>query len=156
MTVRSTAELDWIAAEAERFAQTGATRGRSWSLAQVCEHLALAMEGTLDEPADPVVSEPILTRAKRWFMKQALLTTGLFPANAPAPQVTIPSGRLDQQEAIQRLRNAAAAFAERLQQPNTRWVAHPLLGTMTGGQWCRFHVIHARHHFSVLTVRRRP
>ncbi len=149
--------LDWIVDEAERLAVAGATIGRAWSLAEVCEHLALAMEATRREPDAAVEPRPFLTRAKQWVMKHAVLMRGRLPENAPSPAFVAPSGRLDNQAAIERLRQAVGTFRARLDQGAANWVPHPILGEMTGPQWRRFHIIHARHHFAVLEAgRRRP
>lgn len=147
--VQTDRALDRIADEAERLAKAGATIGKAWTLAEICEHLALAMEGT--RPAsEPPAAEPLLKRVKQWVMKHAVLTRGRLPENAPSPDFVVPTGRLDNQAAINRLRRAIATFCAHLNQGSANWIPHPILGAMTGRQWRRFHIIHARHHFAVL------
>lgn len=153
--------LQWIPRAARQLQAAGPVRGRSWSLAQVCEHLALALEGTLREPEPGELPTPwrALGRWARWrrtCAKHALLLTGWFPRGAPAPKEVVPSDAPDLVATLQRLELAIGAFESKLARPAARWVYHPLLGKMSGRQWRRFHAIHAEHHLKQLRAPGRP
>lgn len=152
--------LSWIADEACELRRRGALRGKSWSLAQACEHLALAMQGTADSPPvdSPARGAPtwwrelgLLQRLKRRAIKHALLWSGRFPEGVPSPKVVLPSDGADLDHAIGMLVAAAEAFDRKRGRDDARWIAHPLLGPMSGAQWKRFHDLHARHHFRFMT-----
>jgi hypothetical protein len=151
--MRRQASLGWITNEARRLASAGALHGRGWSLAQICEHLALALAGTARDPQLPATTERSvllvhLDRLRRMCMKHALLLTGRFPPGVPAPAFVVPSNSPPLDAAIRQLDEAIHEFERKLAQPAARWPAHPVLGTMSGAQWRRFHCIHAKHHFA--------
>lgn len=143
----------WIPETARQLEAAGADRGRAWSLAQLCEHLALAVEETVSEPRE--TSAPQWWRAlgpwqrlRQSCAKQGLLLTGWFPQGVPSPDMVMPTAAPDFAATVQRLEIAIEAFEQKLKRPAARWVYHPLLGCMSGRQWRRFHAIHAAHHFT--------
>lgn len=149
--------LTWMCDEARRLHAAGKVRGKSWSLAQVCEHLALAVEGTSSDPAAGSVDRAWsalspLTRLKRRVMKHGLLISGRFPEGVPSPEFVLPAASPvgGFEEMVRRLGAAAERFDAKARRPDARWVNHPLLGPMTGAQWRRFHTLHARHHFGFM------
>lgn len=151
--------LSWVADEARSLRDRGALRGKAWSLAQVCEHLALAVQGTVDsQPPGPGSAAPPewwrslnpLVRLQRRVMKHALLWSGRFPEGVPSPKIVVPSDSADLDTMIERLESAAAAFGRKRAQTDARWIHHPLLGPMNGQQWERFHTLHARHHYKFM------
>ena len=148
-----------MADDARRLRDRGARRGKAWSLAQVCEHLALAVQGTVDLPSpdSPSCDPPEwwrrlnpLVRLQRRVMKRGLLWSGMFPKGVPSPKFVTPSDSAELDAAIEKLASAATAFDRKHAQAGARWVYHPLLGPMTGPQWKRFHDLHARHHFKFI------
>lgn len=148
--------LKWIPTLARELATAGAVQGKSWSLAEVCEHLALAFESTIcscgDEP--PPRRWRALTRferTKRWFIKRVMVMTGWFPSGVSAPDSVVPSGSLSLPEALNRLELAAGQFERKCSSPGASGGYHSILGKMNGRAWRRFHVIHAAHHFSYFT-----
>ncbi len=156
--------LMWMADEARRLHAAGKVRGKSWSLTQVCEHLALAVEGTSIDP-DAISSATIgesgwnslgpFTKLKRRVMKHGLLLSGRFPQGVPSPDFVLPTASTEEgtgrfEEMVQRLAAAAERFDAKVRRADARWVNHPLLGPMTGAQWRRFHTLHARHHFEFM------
>ena len=147
------ASLRWIPDHARRLASAKVVRGESWSLAEICDHLALAFESTVNGHGDEGpprrwTSLSRIERAKRWCIKQFMLATGWFPRGVPAPASVTPSSLVLLEDALARLENAAAAFDRKCSSPNSTWGYHALLGRMSGRAWRRFHAIHAAHHFS--------
>ncbi len=162
--------LGWIADEARRLRGLGAMRGKAWSLAQVCEHMALAINSTVDSPARETASQGVrdkvasvdppvwwtdlarLERLKRRAVRCGLLWSGRFPEGVPSPAFVRPTDAVELDVAITMLKLATEAFDRKLKQADARWVYHPLLGPMRGSRWKRFHDLHARHHFKFMTV----
>lgn len=151
-------ETETILNTARELAAQGNLTGVGWTLAQVCEHLALAMMGTTLAPAPPGTPDwwrnlPPWKRIGKTIAKLALLTTGRFPRGVPSPDSVIPSPTAELAKSIRQLERAIRAFETKLAQPDATWMWHPLLGRMTGRQWARFHQIHARHHFAIFRRR---
>jgi hypothetical protein len=148
--------LTWIAHEARQLRTSSALRGRAWSLAQVCEHLALAIQRTVDAPA-PVDAALLpkfywvhigpARRLQRRLIKHVMFWSGRIPAGVPAPDFAQPSPSTDLDSAIQLLDSTAHAFDRKHARADATWNDHPLLGPMTGAEWRRFHEVHAQHHF---------
>ena len=155
------ASLRWIPQAVRRLASAKSMRGRSWTLAQVCEHLALAIEGTVSDP-DPTPGPPRSQAHSTWYrfrrrcIKHALLTTGRFPRNVPAPDTVAPSDSPSLEETITRLEIAIRTFEQKLASASPNWTDHPILGSMSGRQWRRFHSIHAAHHLACFHPGTRP
>ena len=157
--VSGVTSLSWIAERARRLGESGAVCGRSWSLAQVCEHLALAVQGTVDDP-EPARDGGVapswwrelgrVERSKRRLMKHGLMWTGRLPDGVRSPESVLPSEDAEFEIAVRSLAVAAQAFDAKAARHGATWVYHPLLGPMSGAQWRRFHVIHARHHFRIV------
>lgn len=142
--------LGWIVEEAGRLRERGAVQGKSWTLAQVCEHLALAVQGTVDAPGgtpDWWRRTSAVRRLVKRIMKHGLLIAGRFPEGVPSPDFVRPASSPNFEQAVERLRAACVAFDQKRANPGATWVFHPLLGPMSGSQWARFHAHHARHHF---------
>ncbi|MGD2108958.1 MAG: DUF1569 domain-containing protein [Phycisphaerae bacterium] len=151
--------LRWIPDQARRLAAGNVHRGRAWSLAEVCDHLALAFESTVRgsiEEAPPRRWQALgrFERVLRWGVKRFMLATGWFPSGASAPASVAPSNSVSLEEALSRLEEAAAAFARKCSSPRSTWGYHSLLGKMSGRAWRRFHSIHAAHHFSFFKAER--
>jgi len=151
--------LQWIPDKARRLAHANARLGRTWSLAEVCDHLALAFESTVRgsiEEGPPRRWRALgrFQRAMRWFAKQFMLATGWFPTGVSAPTSVAPSNSVSLEDALIRLEDAAAAFDRKCSTPGSTWGYHSLLGKMNGREWRRFHSIHAAHHFSFFNSER--
>ena len=150
---RGNSSLRWIPERAKQLADVGAIQGKSWSLAEVSEHLALAFESTIrgsgnEAPPRRWRALTRFERTKRWFIKGVMLTTGWFPDGVSAPDSVTPSGSLSLLEALNRLQAAAEEFERKCSSPGATWGYHSMLGKMNGRAWRRFHTIHAAHHFS--------
>ncbi|UCC31496.1 MAG: DUF1569 domain-containing protein [Phycisphaerales bacterium] len=144
-----------IPERAEKLADCGLIRGKNWSLAQICEHLALSIENTVrGSIADGVPRRwQCLSRVRRlirWCLKNLILLTGYFPKGAPAPNSVQPPDGVPLDEALDRLRAATEAFDRKHAAGDASWGYHSLLGRMNGRAWRRFHRIHAAHHFSFM------
>jgi hypothetical protein len=141
--------------EVERLAQLGdevPVLG-NWTRAQIVEHLALAMAGSIDG----MPRAPFLLR---FFGRVAAVLMGRWILEDPPDGIRggMPSGffltgrmreKLEPErtvlmdDAVQDLRHQI----ERLEEtPPT--AKHPLLGRLSKSKWKRFHLLHAAHHLS--------
>lgn len=148
-------QLSSIVDRAEKFADCGMVEGKAWSLAHICEHLALSIENTVrGSSADglPRLWQRMSRsqRFARWFLKRLMLLVGHFPKGVPAPESVQPVEDVSLDASLERLRAAAAAFEQKYAGRNASWGYHSLLGRMSGRAWRRFHGVHAAHHFSFL------
>lgn len=141
--------LLWIPKTARSLATAGVTHGRSWSLGQVCEHLALAFDATqpIVETDGARTRGSVWKRAKQFVMKRVLLLTGWFPDGVPAPHLVVPSNSPPLNTMLDRLEAAIRGFEQAFDRSESRWPDHPVLGPMSGREWRRFHSLHAAHHF---------
>ncbi len=150
--------LDWIPVRAQNLADVGASRGKNWTLAEACEHLALGIEATVrgsgfEPPPRRWLELPPFKRFQRWIVKRIMLATGWFPSGVGAPSSVAPTGTLTVPEAIDRLQVACEAFEQKCASPGASWGYHSILGKMSSRSWRRFHSIHAAHHFSFFRSR---
>src|SRR3954454_2587797 len=83
--------LDEVMPDVERLLEGHATVG-SWSLAQICRHLATVLRRVVDLPAS-TPQDP-----SRWVQedqKRQLLEPGMIPEGLPAPPEILPAEALD-------------------------------------------------------------
>lgn len=142
-----------ISVRARNLSGMGATRGRTWTLADACEHLTLGIEVTVrgsDNVPPPrrwLEFSPI-TRFQRWIVKRVMLATGRSPSSVPAPISIAPTGTLTLPDALDRLQDACEALEQKCASPGASWGYHSILGKMSGASWRRIHLNHAAHHFA--------
>lgn len=139
-------QLDSLVAvptEARRLMEHGYDRAGAWSLGQVCEHLARAIESSMDG----------FDFAVPWWMRLGapvgrwmVLRLRWMPAGAPAPRKWVPTDPVDDHVGVERLTRAIERFIA--------WDkplhASPLLGHLTRDQWDLLHRLHAAHHLGFL------
>lgn len=132
-----------LLADAERAVQRNAGTTGNWSLGQIIEHLAIAMDKSIDgfQELPPWFIRVI----GRWFLKGAFLHKPMkagfkLPAKAETELV---SGPIEPQQALDHMRRAA----ERLKTTTTRQ-PHPVVGPLTADEWNQLHCRHAELHFS--------
>lgn len=132
--------LHGIMPDVERLLQGYTTVG-TWSVGQMCRHLASIMRASVDLPAstqfDPSMRVDSDTR-------RAMLERGEIREGIPTSPALEPPADLDDREEAENLR-AAIAHYEASPGPV---IGHPLLGPLTRAEWDRMHCHHAAHHFS--------
>ena len=134
----------------------GAVRGQGWTLAQIGDHLARAIDNTVggsasDGPSERSKRLTVWGRIKRWGFKHYMLGTGWFPHGVPAPESVRPRDDISLDEALAKLESAVDRFEEKCQRCDATWSEHSYLGRFSARGWRRFHHVHAAHHFSFLT-----
>lgn len=129
-------------------------RAGKWSAAEILEHLSLTYSGsTLGlnrciQVGKTLARKPSL---KDRIVTFVVVTVGYLPSGREAPQGTRPKGLLGTQ-VVDELNRNLEAMDVALQQceqrfgTSTKLLNHPILGPLTGPEWRRFHLVHARHH----------
>lgn len=140
----SFARLDDVMPEVDRLL-AGYERRGAWSLGQVCQHLAVALQLTVEGGGrrGPWVLRAVIGP----IIRRHILRTGRIPGGikVPHPRLT-PSAEADDRAEAESLRATIRLF---LAEPGP-FATHPSLGAMDADQWRRFHCIHCAHHLSFL------
>jgi hypothetical protein len=124
-----------------------------WSVAEVLEHLYLTYTGTIKglnrllAGAKPLALAPSMKHRLQTFV---VLGLNYLPSGRKAPPQTVPKGLPTERVTMEMLAKILA-MDKILQECERRFGAgplldHPFLGPLTAKQWCRFHLIHGRHH----------
>ena len=140
------ADLDEVVAEVQRLHDNGYTRLGNWSLGQCCNHLAQAMNMTVDRYALRF-PPPISTINRLLFFKSNSVPKLLGKLSLPTLPGFAQNEPVDDTEGMNRLVDAIGrvqAAQDSELQPN------PLLGRLSKTQWERFHAFHAQRHLSFL------
>jgi hypothetical protein len=135
------ARLDEVMPDVDRLLQGHTTVGR-WTLGQICDHLAMAVNHSLDGSA---IKAPWLARKLvAPIVLRRLLTSGTMPEGVKAPESVLPKSGLDDRAEAEALRAALKRFAE----PTSAVVDHPFFGPLGRDRWDHLHRIHCAHHLS--------
>lgn len=133
--------LDEVMPDVDRLLEGHTTVG-SWSLGQICAHLARAIDCSVDgftEKAPWLVRKTVGRLALWWVLRR-----GRFPQGMRAPQAYQPGPGADARSEAEALRAALGRFAAH---PGPL-AEHPLAGPVPREVWERFHCIHCAHHLS--------
>jgi hypothetical protein len=131
---------------------------RRWNIQQIVGHLLLTYSSTITA-MDTQIAKQTRTRSRASFGQRigqfVVLRLGWFPPRRKAPAITTPSLEVAEASGTA-LSNAVAerlsmmderiADAEGLFGVRCRAIRHMILGPLSLPQWCRFHLIHGRHH----------
>lgn len=134
-----------VLAEVDQLHQHGWNKQGQWDLAQVCDHLAYFVEGSLDGHSYHVP----------WLLKVLfgrlvlgrILKHRRMKQGAPTPQKPLPAAGGDEAAAVARLQRALT----RLQNHQGELHDSPFFGHLTPEQWRDLHLIHCGHHLGYLT-----
>lgn len=133
-----------VIADVHKLESSGYQPVGHWDLPQICDHLAFAMESSID--GFPTRAPWIVRRflGPRYFRK--IRETRRLRTGVKIPEKFLPKKGTDATLAIHRLENAVARF----ERHTGRVDEHPILGRFTYEDWQDFHLIHAAHHLSFL------
>lgn len=148
--MRSLKELPGIARDLAEQGHSDCIPGR-WTLAQLCDHLAKTMNGSL--PSGDL-GPPAFPRWVQKLVRVAVFWTGRMPAGVRAPPPFQPEDDLTTQEAIERVAEAVHRFETLPESERGDMTDSPAFGPMSYDDWARLHLIHARHHLRRFTGRR--
>jgi hypothetical protein len=141
-------------------------RPEAWTIQQIVEHLLLTYASThsvLEERLAKGVPTKKPVTPKQWLMQCAVTRMGYFPRGKQAPEVVRPSASAPARDgeelavAIRAESDVLDSLAVRCAGVlgNGRSVTHFILGPMSGAQWMKFHLVHARHHVKQIVGIRR-
>jgi hypothetical protein len=135
--------LDELMAEVARLHSGGYEKAGNWDLAQVCDHLAYFVRGSLEGFGDKVPWFVRMFVGRRLLKK--LLRGEPIRAGYPIPDKMVPKAGGDEGEAATQLQ----ALLERLK-TQTEVYPSPFFGTLSKAQWLKLHTLHCNHHLSFL------
>jgi hypothetical protein len=137
------ASLDHVMPDVDRLLRGHTTVG-SWSLGQICSHLAQGIHRTIDGfPASaraPWIIRKTIGRILLW----RILRTGRFVEGMKAPAECQPAPGADARVEAEALR----AALRRLAAHSGPLAEHPMNGAVSRTVWEQFHCIHCAHHLS--------
>jgi hypothetical protein len=139
--------LDELLADVEQAVRVNAPTTGNWSLGRIVEHLAIAIDKTID--GFGFQAPWPLPLVGGLLYKKKLLRDGLRPGfklSPKATQVLIPD-ETDVQQALAHLRRSV----ERLRTHN-KSTKHPFLGRLTADESLRLQLRHAELHMSFVAV----
>lgn len=137
-------DFSQVVKEIESLHRDGYAKTGQWDLAQVCNHLAYFIQGSLDGHSFrvPWLLKVLFGRlVLRRILKQRRMKAGVFTPQKPLPA---PGG--DEKAAVMRLEEQM----ERLQTHQGELHASPFFGYLTPEQWRELHLIHCGHHLGFL------
>jgi Protein of unknown function (DUF1569) len=132
--------IDEVMPDVERL-MGGHTTVGSWSLAQICCHLATVMRRVVDLPA----STP--HDSSRWVgeeQKREVFESGMLPEGLPGPAEVIPTETRGEREEAEGLRQAIVYYKASAGPV----IPHRLFGPLSKAEWDRLQLIHVAHHLS--------
>ena len=136
--------LDEAGSEAARLIAAGYDRVGAWSLAQVCEHMAIVITMSID--GFPSRFPWPMRVVARWLYLKPILAHHVFRKRLPAPKYVLPADTTDDAVGVERLRAAIQRFGSH---PGP-FAPSPVFGDLTPEQWREIHLWHCEHHFSFL------
>jgi hypothetical protein len=136
--------LDDVMPEVDRLLQGGYRPAGSWSLGQICLHLAETFRVTLDGPPRPmpwIVRKTVGPLALRWLKSMRRMPVGM---RAPKYLTPPASDESDDRPGAEELRAVIARFRNEL----PRTIDHPFFGRVSKTDLTTISVRHCEHHLA--------
>ena len=132
--------LSQVMPEVQRLQITHRTLGR-WTLGQICCHLAMSFDGSIDglDLRRHRIKRCLIPKLMLWYT----FRYGI-PANYTVDPNIEPTSEVDLTRGVEELRRAV----ERYRAHEGVLYAHPLFGRMPRVDWDRLHLFHSAHHLS--------
>ncbi len=133
-----------------------------WSVGEIVEHLARTYMGTAKGLELCLADGRSRASSFSWSgrrRKFILLTLGYFPPGIESPAPVRPKDwgfalALERAHGgLEAFDTAAGAAADRFGD-RTPILDHPVLGAFSVRDWCRFHLVHTRHHLPQIAEQR--
>jgi uncharacterized protein DUF1569 len=140
--------LDDVMPDVEHLLRGHRTVG-TWSLAQICCHLATVMRRVVDLPAS-TPHDPSLWVGEE--QKRQVLDSGMLPEGIQGPPQVMPTETLGEHEEAEGLRQAIAHYKASAGPV----IPHRFFGPLTKAEWDRLQLIHVAHHLSFAIPKEGP
>ncbi|QDV57409.1 DUF1569 domain-containing protein [Rosistilla oblonga] len=140
--------LSDAAAQCDQLLQSGYERNGNWSLAQICNHMRMTIDSSIDGyPKWMAIGKP-LRPLLRWLMLPKLLR-GDSPAGIKTASTFVPAEDLSDAEEVALFTESVRRF-----QTHTGYLhPHPGFGKFDHASLEQFHACHAAHHLGFLAAR---
>lgn len=136
--------IDEMIAEIERLRDRGYRREGNWTLAQVCDHLAIFFRGSLDGYDAPPAPWHVRLLAK--LMLRSALKRRKFKQGVRVPNELLPGDPRDDSAAVAEFVELASRYRDSTGEP----APNPFFGRLSRDTCTQLHLIHAAHHLSFL------
>nr|WP_201723923.1 DUF1569 domain-containing protein [Rhodopirellula sp. SM50] len=134
--------------DARQLLATGYVRQGNWSLGQICRHLVLVQDPSVDGyPVWMSLFAPLRPLMRRWLLPKVLRPDS--PRGIRTAPIFVPPDNLDDAAEV----DAFAASVERLANHSGIFAPHPAFGRLPRGKILEIHAAHAAHHLRHLTNR---
>ncbi|WP_145422308.1 DUF1569 domain-containing protein [Planctomycetes bacterium K23_9] len=139
------ADLDEAVRDAQHLLESGYVRQGNWSLAQVCQHLRLVQDPSVDGyPGWMSLFAFLRPAMRRWLLPKLL--SGDSPRGIRTASLFVPAdGLVDEVEV-----NAFAKSVARLKSYDGQYTPHPAFGRLPRARILQIHSCHAAHHLRFL------
>ncbi len=136
--------FDEIKTDLDRLQAKGYGRGGTWSLAQVCKHLSIFVQGSLEGFTAP--KPPWLIRLIGPWLIRRIIRKRQMPVGVKVPRAYLPDAVATDAEEVDDLKRLLARFQ------NHRGPLHPspLGGDLSYEDWRELHFVHCGHYLSFL------
>jgi len=136
--------IEEVVAELDRLQAGSYQKGGNWDLAQVCNHLAIFVRGSLDgftTPKPPWYVRLIAPLFVRWMLWKRWM-----PERVKIPPALQPQPNADETKEVQGLMQLLLRFKEH----RGPLYPSPFAGDFRYDTWREIHLIHCAHHLSFL------
>jgi hypothetical protein len=139
--------LDEAVAELDRLHKAGYEKGGNWDLAQICNHAAIFVRGSMDGFTGP--PPPWYLRLIAPFFVRRMIKTRRMPGGVKLPPHLLPAPALEESHEVEELKALLRRF-ETWKQPLHK---APFGGHSDYETWKQLHLVHCAHHLSFLHPR---
>ena len=136
--------LSEVMPDVDRLLERGYTSVGNWTLGEVCNHLALMIQGSV-EGFQYRAPWP-LRKFVAPFVFRSLLKNRAMPECIKVSKSMLPKSNLDDRAEAEALRATIGYYQMQTGEP----AEHPFFGKISAADWRSIHEIHCSHHLSFL------
>lgn len=140
-------DLNEAVKEARSLHRCGYTRRGKWSLGQICQHLRLVQDPSIEGYPRWMSLFAFLRPFMRWAFMGRILR-GDSPTGVPTSSIFVPPSDLDDEKELELF----AESVSRLIQHSGKFHPHPGFGRLDRDQLLAVHAAHAAHHLRFLVA----
>jgi len=140
-------DFDALLADIQRLHEQGYEKAGQWNLGQICKHLSITMEMSLE--GFPFKGPWLFRKVIGPFVKPRFFRSRKIKPGLPAPPTMVAEPDSDEGQAIEQLKQ----ITTRVREHRGEFQPHPFFEYLSPEQWLQLHLIHAAHHLSFLILR---